>query len=357
MPAERGRRIVLVIAGIVPLLAACSPSYVGRAAYEEARMLWRRQPIEELLVDPALTPAERKKLELVLEVRSFAEKEVGLRVRGSYRSVSKVDAGAIVYMLTAARRDRLESYTWWFPFVGRVPYQGFFSREAATASGRSLEEKGYDTYVRPAIAFSTLGWFDDPVPSTLLERDAETLAEVIFHELFHATLFVPGEIAFNESAANFVGSRAAVEFFCVAERRTPKECDQAVGEWQDAVAMSRFLSTALERLEAFYSTKPDRIALEEGRKRGFAEIREAFKGLKFQRGSYAGFTSQTLNNASLLQDRMYFRDLEFFDELYRQRGRLADVIPLLKEVSKEGNPFTNLRAMVGDLAPKVAARD
>ncbi len=352
------RAVFLVLSGLLPLLGGCSPTYVGRAAYEEARMLWRRQPIEELLADPAITPVERKKLELVLEVRSFAEKDVGLKVRGSYRSVSKVDEGAVVHLLTAARRDRLESYTWWFPLVGRVPYQGFFSSGRARASARSLEEDGYDTYVRPAIAFSTLGWFDDPVPSTLLEREPEALAEVIFHELFHATLFVGGEIAFNESAANFVGNRAAIEFFCAPAKQASPECEQATGEWHDALAMSRFLAAAVEQLGAFYATKPDRVALEEGRKRRFGDIRAAFKGLEFQRGSYAAFTRQTLNNASLLHDRMYFQDLDLFDELYRREGRLAAVIPALKRAVKEGkDPFSGLRAMLGRGTAALASQE
>ncbi len=351
-------RAFLVLTGLLPLLGGCSPTYVGRAAYEEARILWRRQPIEDLLADPKITPAERKKLELVLEIRSFAEKDLGLKVRGSYRSVSKVDENAVVHVLTAARRDRLENYTWWFPLVGRVPYQGFFSSERARASARSLEEEGYDTYVRPAIAFSTLGWFDDPVPSTLLEREPGALAEVIFHELFHATLFVAGEIAFNESAANFVGSCAAIEFFCGPGKRGSPECEKASGEWHDALAMSRFLASAVEQLEAFYATKPDRVGLEEGRKGRFAEIRAAFEGLKFQRGSYAGFTSQTLNNASLLQARMYFQDLDLFDQLYRREGRLAAVIPALEQAVKQGeNPFSGLRAILGRETPALASQE
>ncbi len=196
----------------------CSVGYVARAAYEEARILWRRRDIERKLAEPDLAPATKRKLELVLDVRRFAAERIDLRVGGSFRTVSAVDRRAIVHLLTAAPRDRLEPYTWWFPIVGRVPYRGFFSEHAAAALAADLERQSYDTYVRPAIAFSTLGWFDDPLPSPLLNHDEVTLAQVIFHELWHNTLFLPGQTAFDESTATFTGYRAAIEFFCDSRR-------------------------------------------------------------------------------------------------------------------------------------------
>ncbi len=339
-------------------LSACSPAYVARAAYEEARILWRRESIEEVLRRGRLDSERQEKLEMVLEARNFAERRIGLRVGESYATISEVNGGEIVHLLSAARRNRLESCTWWFPIVGRIPYKGFFSRDEALGAAKSLEQQGYDTYVRPAIAFSTLGWFDDPLLSSLLARSRVTLANVVFHELFHNTLFVPGEMDFNESAANFAGGRAAIEFFCAGPKPGPEECREARAEWRDTLAMSRFLASSLADLEGFYATLPSGPALEAVRERIFASIRDRFRELRLETGQWSGFASAPLNNASLLHNRTYLRDLELFEDLYRQRGSLARAVADLHEtVGKGGDPFDRLRGIVeGAPAPRIAGK-
>lgn len=337
-----GAALVAFVGGALSL-SGCAGTYVARAAYEEARILWRREPIDTLLAGPNVTPAMRQKLQLVLDVRDFAAGRIGLRVGGSFRSVSPVDGNGVVQLLTAARRDKLEAYTWWFPVVGRVPYKGFFSKRAAAATIAQLESDGYDTYVRPAIAFSTLGWFDDPLPSSLLRYDEINLAQVIFHELLHNTLYLPGETAFDESAATFVGHRASVEFFCEGERAVSQWCEAATADWQDTLTVSGFFATSLARLEQFYATKPVATALEEGRERAFREMREQFKGLRLHTGRYSDFAAGPINNASLLSERIYLRDLELFDRLYREKGNLRAAVEALRAaVDHGGDPFERL---------------
>ena len=111
--------------------------------------------------------------------------------------------------------------TWWFPIVGRVPYRGFFSVDDALDAERDLQKEGYDTYVRPTAAFSTLGWFNDPVLSTTLQTDDVEIVTTVLHELAHRYLFVPGQVGFNESFANFIGRVAAIQFFCTREGSGP----------------------------------------------------------------------------------------------------------------------------------------
>jgi predicted aminopeptidase len=355
-PSAAKALAALALFGCAALSTGCAVGYVTRAAYEEAKILWRRQPIERMLAEPGLSAAEEHKLRTVLEARTFAEERLGLRVGGSFRTVSRIDSGAVVQLLIAARRDRLEAHTWWFPIVGRVPYKGFFSKQAAAASAAELEREGYDTYVRPAIAFSTLGWFDDPLPSLLLQRDEVTLAEVIFHELFHNTLFVPGEVTFDESAATFTGYRAAIEFFC--DRRDPAAaaCRQAAEDWQDMLTISRFLRASLSGLEEFYATRPAGELLEQGRQRAFAEIREQFRDLKLHPGRIANFAAGPINNASLLEQRVYLRDLDVFEELYRERGGLRAALQALRSaVDRGGDPFDRLHEAVAQGGPAEVA--
>jgi len=334
--------------------AGCSTGYVARAAYEEAKILWRRQPIEEVIGRPDVAAPMKRKLQLVLDVREFAAERVGFRVGGSYSSISRVDRRAVVQLLTAAPIDRLEPYTWWFPIVGRVPYKGFFSKTAAAAMVAELERSGYDTHVRPAMAFSTLGWFDDPLPSPLLSHDEVTLAQVVFHELLHNTLYLPGETAFDESMATFAGYRAAIEFFCDGERSVSDPCRAATADWQDTLTISRFFTKAVTDLEAFYATKPTGPVLVEGRERAFSAIREQFKALKLHPGRYANFAAGTINNASVLHERLYLRDLDAFDELYRAEGSLRATVAALREATdRGGDPFQRLAEAV-EARPPVA---
>jgi predicted aminopeptidase len=241
--------------------------------------------------------------------------------------------------------------------VGRVPYKGFFSKTTAAAIASELDRKGYDTYVRPAIAFSTLGWFDDPLPSPLLKHDEVTLAQVIFHELLHNTVFLAGETAFDESTATFAGYRGAIEFFCEGQRSVSDQCGAATADWQDTLTISRFFSKSLAELEGFYATKPIGQALDQGRERAFAEIREKFKALKLHPGRYADFVAGPINNANLLQERIYLRDLDVFDDIYREGGGLRAAVQTIRgAVGKGGDPFDRVREALAASRTQVARK-
>ena len=146
-------------------------------------------------------------------------------------------------------------YTWWFPIVGRVPYKGFFDPEDAFAQARELERKGYDTHVRPSAAFSTLGWFNDPLLSTVLSRGDVSLASTVIHEVTHNTIFIPGQVAFNESMATFVGDVGAAEYFCTLEGEDGERCRFARALWQDKILFGQALAEL--RLEFLFPLRRD----------------------------------------------------------------------------------------------------
>ncbi len=164
------------------LLGGCQVGYIARAAYEEGRLLWNRRPISEELSRADLDPELRAKLTTVLEVCRFARDQLGLNVGDAYRTVTIVDQRAIVWVVMAAPKDSLTPYQWWFPIVGSVPYRGYFDPTAAKAEAAEFEAAGYDSLVRPAVAFSSLGFFNDPLMSNALELDRVQLAGVIIHE-------------------------------------------------------------------------------------------------------------------------------------------------------------------------------
>src|SRR5438034_11035975 len=177
--------VIFMVLVLGSTISGCSPFYVMRAAYEEGKILWRREPIADFIERPGIAADTKEKLALVLAVREYAKNTLKLNVKGSYSTYSYVDRPDLTYILTAAPKTELKPYTWWFLVVGRVPYKGYFSKEDAQAEIDRLTAQGYDTNLRTSAAFSTLGWFDDPLLSHLLRYDRAILSEIVFHELFH----------------------------------------------------------------------------------------------------------------------------------------------------------------------------
>lgn len=339
---------ILPISLLFALVASgCSPLYIVQAALEQGKILWRREAIETVLQRADLDPERREKLQLVLAVRDYARDALRLNVGGSYASYSYVDREVLSYVLTAAPKSDLNLYTWWFPFVGRVPYKGFFSHEAAQAEAESLQAQGYDTYIRPAPAYSTLGWFDDPLLAHLLKHDKVTLAEVIFHELFHSTLFVKGAIDFNESLGNFVGNRAAILFFRDRCGEGSPEHRRAIQMWEDEMEFAALIAQVLSSLKALYGKDvAEEEKLREREAIFSASQREWSKRLAGRPAhQYRGYANQKLNNAVLLHYLIYLRELALFESLHDTHGReLTGSIEAIREtIQNEAEPFEAVR--------------
>ena len=325
------------------VVSGCSPFYVIRAAYEEGKILWRREPIPEYLEKPDLTAETQDKLKLVLAVREYARDVLKLNVGGSYSSYSYVDRPDLTYILTAAPRTELRPYTWWFLIIGQVPYKGYFSKEDAAVAAKELEDDGYDTNIRTSAAFSTLGWFDDPLLSHLLRYDKVTLAEVVFHELFHNTLYVKGAGAFNESVANFVGGRAAIDFFRDRFGADSAEHKRAIRAWEEELEFSVFIEKLAASLDELYARKiPEEEKLllrQQVFTRGKEEWAEWVTQYPTQR--FRNFSKQPLNNAVIIHYMLYLKNLKLFEALYEAEGKnLVQAIDSIREaVAKGGEPF------------------
>ena len=355
---RRYRRVVrrtalaaaVVLGAALITVSGCSPMYVLRAGYEEAKILWRREPMERFAARPGLDPAIRAKLETVLAARTFA-RERGLDVGGSFASVSHLDGEHNVFVVTAAKRTALEPYTWWFPIVGRVPYKGFFSRARAEAEAAGLRDDGWDTFVRGASAFSTLGWFDDPLLEHQLRHDEGYLVNLVLHELYHNTFFVAGKAAFNESAANFVGHRGAIEFF--RGRDDDARTRLAEQAWDEELRFGALLGRLAARLRARYAAARDVDDAVRARDEEVTKARAELDGLGFARERFASFRTQPLNNAMLLQYLLYNTDLDVFDAIYRQRGDLRRALDFIEAAAKEkkSDPFGAVQSALATLSP------
>ncbi len=320
----------------------CSPSYVLRAAYEETRILWSREPIEDILAGDQVSDEVRAKLELVSEARRFAQEDLGMAVGGAYGSFAEVPPGALLWVVSASDRLRLKSYTWWFPIVGDVAYKGFFHREDADAEAAELKEQGYDTYVRESSAFSTLGWFDDPVLSTWLEGEPVALVRLVIHELLHRTTYLSGQTTFNESFATFIGSTGSAAFFAVRDGDESEPAKEARAAWQSQIARSERWGKSIERLRALYRDVASGDRTSEDGLRERVVIFEEF-------GS-----SKEMNNAVILAHYAYSSHLRQFQcVLDEEQGDVAAALARVRTATEAApdEPFAALGSCAAETGP------
>lgn len=329
------------------LIFSLSGCYFARAAWEEARILAARKPIERLLNDRSVPDSLRQKLALVRDARTFALSALALKPGDSFTSYADIGRDTLLLVLSAARRDTLAGREWTFPIVGRFPYKGFFDFAAARREAEQLERDGLDVYLRPSDAFSTLGWFNDPLLSTTARRDSIDLAITVFHELTHNTLFVKGRVDFNESFASFVGARAAVEFF--RARGSAATARLAEARWEDEQILAAFWRGLASSVDSALRSHPPgerRMAARDSvylRARGelVNEIGPRLQTIYQRFGERA-----LLNNASILARRVYGRGFDTLEAVYACEGRaLSSTIRRVSAlVEGPGDPFVSLAA-------------
>ncbi len=343
----------LISAAALLSLTSCSPLYVLRGGWEQARILTSRRPIRAVVHDTTVDATTRHKLRLVLDARDFAERDLGLRAGSSYESFAQIYRDTLALNIVAVPEFELRWKTWWFPVVGHVPYKGFFDFDAARAEAAALAAEGYDVSVRPVSAFSTLGWFPDPIISTTLGLDSLTLVETVIHEITHSTYYATGRADFNESFANFVGSRGAIDFFCEAVGDAAA-CERARLAWQDTQVFGRFFHSMLDPLEEVYAS-PLQDEEKRAAKRGvFVEAAERFESEykpQLQAGRYGSLDPAWLDNAWILSRMLYYTRLDEFESLYRRSGSLKEAVELLMAEVAASDPWSALDGLVGESAP------
>lgn len=301
-------------------LASDDVRYITRAGLEETRILRAREPIAELVAGRESDPVVRQSLRLVLESRDYAAR-LGLNAKETYTTYADVGRDTLLLVLQAAPRDCICPYTWKYPIVGRIPYKGFFDLEAARRAAGDLEAKGYDVYLRPSGAFSTLGWFNDPLLSTALTRDSVELAALVFHEIAHNTVYVKSATPFNESFAQFVGYRSAESFF--HDRGDSANARTAADRLHDEMVLGEFYADLVGRLETLYAARPDSAALARGRAEAGAWAREQLTGpvgARLRSFRIGTLPERPVNNARLIGARIYRTRLDLFDRWFERNG-------------------------------------
>ncbi len=344
--------LILVLAVLAS--GACSPTYVLRAGWEEAKLLSGRRPIPEVVGDTATSPELRGKLRLVLQARDWAERSLGLEPGDSFTSYARVESDTLLLVVSAAPRFELRWKTWWFPIVGSVPYRGYFDFDEAREEARELREEGWDVYLRPTSAFSTLGWLPDPVLSTVLRQDSVGIVETVLHEITHTTYFPSGHADFNESFATFVGHAGAGAFFCRALEREPL-CREARDRWHDTRRWGRFLTALRDTLADLYGRE---LPAEEAARRKEAALDSAAR--RFEREVAPGFRTfpagvldrERLNNAWLLSRVLYYGRLDDFEAVREREGGVREAVRAIIDAARAApDPWTGLDRLLAEGSP------
>lgn len=337
------RRAVGLLAVLVAALLVTSCGTLGYYAQSiggQSELMAARRPIVEVIADPATAPGLRDRLEAVLRIREFASRELALPDNGSYRSFADLHRRYVVWNVFATGPFEIAPRQWCFPVAGCVSYRGYFAEADARAFALRLEREGLDVFVSGVPAYSTLGWFDDPVLNTFIHYPPAELARLVFHELAHQVVYVRDDSVFNESfavAVELEGVRRWLAAHGTAEERRRFERQRPMREAFTALALGY-----REKLGALYASDADEAAKRAGKRALFAELAREHAALKAEWGGFAGYEpwlGARANNASLASIGVYNQQVPAFQALLASvDGDLARFYQAVRELAARPKP-------------------
>jgi predicted aminopeptidase len=345
---RRTRRLVGLGFGLAfcaLLSTTCNACYVARSGWFQAELLLSREPIESVRSSGALTPEQLQKLDLIQDVKAFGG-EIGLSATENY---SRIAWGwkRTIWNVSACDPLEFRSESWWFPIVGRVPYLGFFRNKDANNWIHKLEKKGLDVYLRTAGAYSTLGYFEDPILPGMLNWEDDRLANTVLHEMVHATVWIKGSVGFNESLASFVGDSASLDYlenrFGVGSSALQETLDRRedIAQWRE---LQRDLFGALRATFANPSlSEAEKLEMKAAH---YAQWPARVKQSKWHQpeGFVRAATEGVWNNARLMQFQAYNSySAEFQRILDQAQGNYPDFLDRVNAlVDGSSDPFEAL---------------
>jgi predicted aminopeptidase len=333
----RATRLVLAAAAACAALAGCSTlGYYTQAAQGQLELLSDSKPIDDWLADPATTPGLRHRLETARQIRRFAVRELGLPDNSSYKNYASLSRQYVLWNVVATPELSLSPLQWCFPVAGCVNYRGYYDKAAAQDYARELRADGNDVEVGGVTAYSTLGWFSDPIISTFINYPDAELARMLFHELAHQVVYVAGDSQFNESFASAVEEEGVERW--LDKFGTPVIREAYDRYWSRKRDFTGLLLAARKELEQVYKSPLPDAGKRQAKARIFARVKDDYQVLKQNWGGYAGydkFFAEPLSNAHLASIATYsdfvpaFKALlkreRSFPAFYNAARRIADL--------------------------------
>ncbi|MHC1478977.1 aminopeptidase [Frateuria aurantia] len=315
-----GRSIVgpaLLLCAVLGMVGCRSVGFYGQAMTGQASLWWHRKPIQRLIEDPATPTALRARLILAKEARQFASARLALPRNRSYTYFVQLDRPYVVWNVFATPVYSVAPIQHCFPIAGCVAYRGYFGRDGATAEARRLRAQGDDVYVGGVPAYSTLGWFADPVLSSMLGWSDDELAGTIFHELAHQKIYVEGDTGFNESYASFVEQEGIREWRHARGLNGPDPQETLVDQ-----GFTRLVLQLRDSLRALYARDLTGTQMAAAKAAAFADFRQRYRSWRDEQGplarGYQPWVDGPLNNASLLPFGLYDSWVPAFSRLFAE---------------------------------------
>jgi predicted aminopeptidase len=328
----------LLVPALCLMLAGCeSLGYYSQAVLGQLSILSKREDIEALIDDVATPQPLKDKLTTILDIRRFAETELLLPVDDNYATYVDVEQPFVVWNVFAAPEFSLRPQSWCYPIAGCVTYRGYFKEARARQYASRLQAQGLDVYVGGVSAYSTLGWFSDPVLSTVINREDYRLAALLFHELAHQQVYVPGDTEFNESFATAIeqeGLRRWLRANQINQARSQQIIEQA---HEDSERREEFVALVIQtatRLESLYATDDSPESKRKNKAAILCDMKNSYSQLKKQWGGYTaydGWMSQDLNNAQFSMVSTYFNWMPAFERLLQEQDN--DLAAFYQEVA------------------------
>lgn len=234
--------------------------YLIYQAQGQLSLLMGTEPLEMFAGKKTLTEKERDNIQLISRIKNYSVDSLGYKPTGNFTTLYDQRNKPVLWVITASEPYALIPYEWKFPVVGRVSYKGFFKKPLAEKEYNHLRAQGYDVDLRSVSAWSTLGWFSDPVLSSMLQRSKGSLCNLLFHELFHATYYASSSVDFNENIAGFIAHKATLQFL----ENDSAALKQYVDTYEDNKVFNAYMLRSMERLKNYYEQireKPDRYPL------------------------------------------------------------------------------------------------
>ncbi len=310
--------IGLLIVSITTINSCSTLNYYSQAVHGHLKLLKSREEISEVIASDSTDDVLKKKLSQALLIRQFASEKLGLPDNDSYKSFVKTGKKYITWNVIAASEFSLQAKTWCFPVAGCVSYKGYFSEKSANNFANQLSSEGYDTAVTGATAYSTIGWFDDPILDTMLNGRETRLAGLIFHELAHQQLYVKGDSDFNEAFASFVEQQGVRNW--LVEKNDAAGLQRYQNLLDRRKDFSDLLLSARIRLQTVYASSSTDSNKRIDKQSQFETLRQEYLLFKSRWDGFSGYDgwfSQELNNANLVASATYRRLVPAFTALYK----------------------------------------
>lgn len=351
--------VALLLGGCATLVDG--PGYYWQSMVGHLDVMRRAQPLTAVIDDPATDPVLRARLRRALEIRAFAVSELALPDNRSYAAYADVGRPFVLWNVFATPELSMKLQQWCFPVAGCVAYRGYYRREDAERFAGQLREQGLEAHVGGVPAYSTLGWFADPILSTFVAYPEGDLARLVFHELAHQLLYVKGDTTFNESFATAVEATGVDRWFVVRGDATAEDAYRRQAQRREQfVALLRRHKSALEAVYAQSVPDEDKRA---GKRAVFDALQADYRTLRAEWGGFAGYDrwfAQPLTNAHLAAVGAYNDLLPAFRALLaRSGGDLPRFYEAARELAALARPERDarLRALVAEAsAPEAPAR-